>query len=446
MNGFGSLCLEYFGNALWLVPLVYLAAKLLAHWTQRYSAQLAHRVWVSALVLQSTLPAMSLLPVRDFRWCSGLFHFGQQATHGNGARISLSFGDGNATGGLGLSVGMLHGIEAAYVAITLFFLVQMLWGVWRVHELRANARMVEPSELPGLCTPQLATSLRALGVRVAISAAVRGPATIGARDKLLILPEGFACISDEDKHAALAHELAHVRRHDFAKNLLYCVLRCPIAFHPAMRSTLRNVAETREMVCDSIAAEAAAGSQEYAKSLLRLAARFTDAKPNAHVYAIGIFDANTLERRLTMLTAKQKRFSFAQRLALGTITVVLAVGAFTSAGALRLHVFSGEVQTAASTERAVPVPADVIAGTVLTQVNPIYPEDARAAKITGAVVLHVIIGQNGAIQDLHVVSGPPELTRSAIDAVHQWTYKPYRLNGNPTSVETTITVNYQLNP
>jgi protein TonB len=57
-------------------------------------------------------------------------------------------------------------------------------------------------------------------------------------------------------------------------------------------------------------------------------------------------------------------------------------------------------------------------------------------------VLHAIIGTDGKIQSLNVLSGPAELTQSAIDAVSQWVYKPYLLNGEPTAVETTITVNY----
>jgi outer membrane biosynthesis protein TonB len=59
-------------------------------------------------------------------------------------------------------------------------------------------------------------------------------------------------------------------------------------------------------------------------------------------------------------------------------------------------------------------------------------------------VLHAIIGKDGKIRSLKVVSGPDELAHSALDVVRQWTYKPYLLNGNPTEVETTITVNYSL--
>jgi TonB family protein len=90
------------------------------------------------------------------------------------------------------------------------------------------------------------------------------------------------------------------------------------------------------------------------------------------------------------------------------------------------------------------VPGGVMAGNIETKVNPVYPQAAKDAKIQGAVVLKAVIGKDGTIKSLKLVSGPDELAQSAWDAVKQWTYKPYLLNGQPTEVETTITVNYML--
>ena len=87
-----------------------------------------------------------------------------------------------------------------------------------------------------------------------------------------------------------------------------------------------------------------------------------------------------------------------------------------------------------------------MAGSLLTHVNPVYPATARKAKIQGSVVLHAVIGKDGAITNLQTVSGPEELRQSANEAVRQWTYKPYLVNGEPVEVDTTITVNYSLAP
>ena len=83
-------------------------------------------------------------------------------------------------------------------------------------------------------------------------------------------------------------------------------------------------------------------------------------------------------------------------------------------------------------------------GLLIHKVQPAYPPLARQARIQGTVVLQALIGKDGAIQNLHVVSGHPMLTGAALDAVKQWRYKPYFLNGEPVEVETTINVNFTL--
>ena len=88
----------------------------------------------------------------------------------------------------------------------------------------------------------------------------------------------------------------------------------------------------------------------------------------------------------------------------------------------------------------------VMAGLILTKEEPLYPADAKAKGISGAVVLHVIIGKDGTVDNLQVISGPQELQSSAIEAVSKWTYKPYLLNGQPVKVDTTVTVNFTLTP
>jgi len=60
------------------------------------------------------------------------------------------------------------------------------------------------------------------------------------------------------------------------------------------------------------------------------------------------------------------------------------------------------------------------------------------------VILHAVISKSGSIENLQVMSGHPMLVQSALDAVRQWKYKPYILNGEPVEVDTTVTVNYNL--
>lgn len=91
------------------------------------------------------------------------------------------------------------------------------------------------------------------------------------------------------------------------------------------------------------------------------------------------------------------------------------------------------------------VSASVSTGLLLRKVAPIYPPFALRERISGTVVLQAMIGKDGHIQNLEVVSGPSELKVAALEAVHQWLYSPYLLNGQPVAVRTTINVFFILN-
>lgn len=88
------------------------------------------------------------------------------------------------------------------------------------------------------------------------------------------------------------------------------------------------------------------------------------------------------------------------------------------------------------------ISSGVATGNILVKTQPTYPPIAKAAHVSGAVVLRAIISKTGTIDNLSVISGPEMLRASALDAVRQWKYKPYLLNGEPTEVDTQITVNF----
>ena len=89
------------------------------------------------------------------------------------------------------------------------------------------------------------------------------------------------------------------------------------------------------------------------------------------------------------------------------------------------------------------IPSGVMAGKLLSKQAPVYPELAKRQHVQGVVYLHAFIGKEGTIHSLELLSSPNSiLNRAATDAVQQWTYQPYLLNGNPVEVETTIEVHF----
>jgi len=97
-----------------------------------------------------------------------------------------------------------------------------------------------------------------------------------------------------------------------------------------------------------------------------------------------------------------------------------------------------------ATPQRVRVSQGVSQGFLVRKVNPNYPPLARQARIQGVVILQAVISKDGNIENLQLISGHPMLAPAAIEAVKQWKYKPYLLNGEPVEVETQVQVNFTL--
>jgi TonB family protein len=89
------------------------------------------------------------------------------------------------------------------------------------------------------------------------------------------------------------------------------------------------------------------------------------------------------------------------------------------------------------------VPAAIMEQRIIHKVDPVYPESARRANLQGTVVLDAVIGRDGTVLRLHPVSGPAALTPAAVEAVKWWRFQPYRVNGKPTEVKTTLAVEFR---
>ena len=109
---------------------------------------------------------------------------------------------------------------------------------------------------------------------------------------------------------------------------------------------------------------------------------------------------------------------------------------------MQMRPLQSDNSNASKAPKQLTVSSAVMSRNLLTKAVPIYPPAAKKAKIQGTVVLSVVIGEDGNIKNIEVVSGPNELQQSSIDAVRQWTYKPYLLNGDPVEVKTTVHVIY----
>jgi protein TonB len=90
----------------------------------------------------------------------------------------------------------------------------------------------------------------------------------------------------------------------------------------------------------------------------------------------------------------------------------------------------------------------VEAAKIISKMQPVYPQSAKAAGAQGSVLLHAVVGTDGTPLSLQVLNSQinPDLARAAVEAVSQWRYQPTLLNGEPVEIDTTITVNFTLLP
>jgi TonB family protein len=509
--------LTYILNALWQVPLIF-AAAWIAIWLAARASRPAgpvfqHALWTTALVTEVLLPAISANPAQLLQTALSWLASFRHTAPALGPTVTITMGPAHvAATGFHLPPALLLVAAVLYLAAFAFFAIRLAIGLHQTASLRRRAQPVDLTGYARQSYHRYANLFAVKRAQIATSAEIASPITLGIRRPTLLLPAHLdTTLLDEDLDAVLAHEFAHMRRRDFAKNLLYELLSLPIAFHPVLWLTRRRMNETREVICDAMAASAVAGPQRYARSLLRLATQFAQhphAAPPPH--AIGIFDAHpfkNFERRVMNLTHRTIELRGAARLVPAILSLALIGAACTSALAFRMNVapptqtitppaqtttdtaslpnvalviprpgdpprsYKLEVpagttsalppgsytlnvdasKTAASAQanpdRTLKVSPGVIAGNRITFAEPIYPDVAKKAKLNGTVVLDAIIGKDGKMKSLHVLTSTnPIFNNSAMEAVQRWTYKPYLLNGDPTEVDTTITVNYALTP
>jgi TonB family protein len=447
MSSLEGWMLGYLLNSLWQVPVVFAAGWIAARIARRSGPELEHRVWVIALLLQVALPACRFRLGGLIHEIVGLILRGSSGASGE-VRVAVSAGVTNGLSVAWLSTEVLAVVAVVYGCSVLYFATRLGWRMVRTRRMERCAKAVT---LAGDAMRRWERCGRIFGLgsaRVAESKAIGGPVTVGVRTDVMLVPPGFLDnIAEEDLDVVMAHEFAHMRRRDFVKNLIYEVLSLPVAYHPALWSARARIAESREMVCDAMAAETVAGSERYARSLLRLASLLVKGAPDKTLHAIGIFDANSFERRVMRLSEGRVEIRGVRRFAMAAACGMVGLVTCVSALGLRMEVPAPATAAVAQDTSSARLNVPTLKMDAVYKRPPVYPADAKAKKNTlnGPVVLAVTVNEDGVPTDVHVKKSlRADYDESALTAVKEWRWNPYLLNGNPVAVDTTVTVNYLL--
>ncbi|HXI92527.1 MAG TPA: M56 family metallopeptidase [Blastocatellia bacterium] len=316
-------------NACWQIALITSVAALCAWLLRETAARYRHLLWVAALALCFCLPVLTTYQVSR-----GAFIMVQpepqtavQETFLSSTQIPLDISTSpKETSSL---VPVSRNLATGLVAIYLLFLgyrAVSLFKAWRL--TRAIGRSVSRIELPEHLRTIIERCQTALGVkRVGIfcSAAVPMPITVGGLNPLVILPEQLLLEVDPDVlTSAIGHELVHVRRRDYALNLMYELIHLPLSFHPAAALVRRRIRETRELSCDELVADRLLKADVYARSLVRLAGSAI-AVGRQTTITVGITDADILEERVMSILRPPKIKTLRKNLLLVAASLLLAV-------------------------------------------------------------------------------------------------------------------------
>ena len=100
-------------------------------------------------------------------------------------------------------------------------------------------------------------------------------------------------------------------------------------------------------------------------------------------------------------------------------------------------------ESVAADKPAVQVPAEVMQKLLVHRVEPVYPAEARKQNLQGIIAVDIVVGRDGSVISMRALNGPDVLARAAMDALRWWKFEPYRVNGEPSVVETTMAVEFK---
>jgi TonB family protein len=296
------------------------------------------------------------------------------------------------------------GIPTSGMALLLLaagVVVRLGWlgvGLWRLRQYRRHSQPLEP-----------ATNWNA-EADLRISGAIASPVTFGFRKPVVLLPARFPELDAQIQEAILCHEVLHVRRHDWLFTVAEELVRAVFWFHPAIWWLLGEIGLAREQAVDRRVIELTQHRDTYLDALLAIAG----ARPQLDLAPAPLF----LRKR----HLKQRVISILKEVRMSKTRLISALTAGLGILALACwFVTSTFPLTAAPQAPDAPgVAVDMGGAAVMHRTPVMYPEAARKQGVQGTVAMELTMDTRGNVSDAHVLSGPVELRKAAIQSVLQW--------------------------
>jgi TonB family protein len=279
-------------------------------------------------------------------------------------------------------------------------------------------------------------------VGLVITDRVNSPSLFGfIRPRILIPTDMHSRIAMEEMRYVFLHELAHLKRGDIWIGWIVAVLQSLHWFNPLVWWAFFRMRADRELACDALALSYLGNEDNrlYGGALIRLLERFSQSQ---HLPAVaGILENKAqLKRRITMISqfsCPTRRVGIASAALLTILSAVLLTDAKGKPALIQ-----GQSTVDSLKLAPIKVGGGIQQSKLIYKVDPTYPETAKAAGLSGKVVLAVTINEEGFVSEIKAVEGHPVLSDATVSAVRQWRYSTTLLNGKPVPVTTKVTVSF----
>jgi TonB family protein len=307
--------------------------------------------------------------------------------------------------------------EMALLLLAAGALARMGWlavGFWRLRQYRRHSRPLEPA------------SSWSVEADLRISGDVSSPVTFGVRRPVVLLPARFPEFAAHMREAILCHEILHVRRRDWLFAVAEELVRAVFWFHPAIWWLLGEIGLAREQAVDRQVVEMTKSREEYVDTLLAIAG----ARPRLDLALAPLFLRKRHLKQRVISVLKEVRMSRTRLIsALAAGLAILVAACWFVTGAIPLAAAPQVVNDASG------VTVDLGGAAVMHRTGVSYSEAAWSRGVQGTVVLEVKLDANGNVSDAHVVSGPQELRKAALQSVLQWHFaKAYAMSSRQVSI------------
>jgi beta-lactamase regulating signal transducer with metallopeptidase domain len=302
MERFNQALLTCLLNSIWQIALITSVGACGAWLLRDVAARWRHLLWVATLTMCLCLPLMSAYR----SWRGSALNLAEPRSEIAAGELSVELNtdvDRQITpvqeSGYVLSIdrNSATGLVALYLLL-IGICAARLFTAWM--RARDCARRVRNSSIRS-ATTILHRCQTALGLKARpklCAAAIPVPITVGSLKPLIVLPDRLLLEDDGDVvTSAIGHELVHIRRRDYAFNLIYELIHLPLSFHPAAALIRRRIRETRELSCDEMVADRLLDADTYARSLVRLAGVAMEVDRRKTI-TVGLADADILEERV----------------------------------------------------------------------------------------------------------------------------------------------------